>query len=115
MTWLQFISSIIGSVSWPAAIVILVLIMRKPLTTIILSLRKASVKDFAFECWPPLQSRNRSFLTEKLLDSAVFKTLHEDHLTVQEQQLVEGLQKGMGENTAIFIIVKPNNQPSDKP
>ena len=49
MDILQFISSVIASLSWPIATIILVLILRKPLKYLISSLGKFKYKDLEFE------------------------------------------------------------------
>jgi hypothetical protein len=85
MSILQFIASIVGSISWPAAVVIVVLILRKPLTTVILSLSKVSYKDVGLECLPlSLILKENSRLQEKIL-----KQVHESNskeLTERERK-----------------------------
>src|SRR5216683_6249720 len=49
MNILQFIASLISSLSWPVAIVLIILILRKPLSQIILSLQKLSYKELQLD------------------------------------------------------------------
>ena len=49
MDWLTFISSVISSVAWPSALVIGLLVFRKPMTNAILSLKRLKYKDLEME------------------------------------------------------------------
>jgi hypothetical protein len=49
MNILQFIASLISSLAWPVAIVLIILILRKPLSQIILSLQKLRYKELQLD------------------------------------------------------------------
>lgn len=49
MDWLTFFSKIIDSIAWPLVIILAVLILRKPLSSLIPLLRKLKYKDFEAE------------------------------------------------------------------
>lgn len=49
MNTLQFIASLVSSLAWPAAIVLIVLMLRKPLSRVILSLHKLSYKELQLD------------------------------------------------------------------
>jgi hypothetical protein len=51
MITFQFIASIVGSLAWPTSFVLVVLILRKPISQVILSLKKASYKGLLLECY----------------------------------------------------------------
>jgi hypothetical protein len=45
MDWLQFLASVIGSLAWPAAIVLIVLLLRRELVQILRRLRRLKYSD----------------------------------------------------------------------
>ena len=45
MNWLEFLASIIGSFAWPATIILLVLLLRKPLAELIPFLERLKFRD----------------------------------------------------------------------
>ncbi|NWC94679.1 MULTISPECIES: DUF4145 domain-containing protein [unclassified Pseudomonas] len=45
MDWLQFLSSVIGSIAWPAAVITLTCLMREPLAKLIPLIRTLKYKD----------------------------------------------------------------------
>lgn len=49
MTWLQFIASLVYSVAWPVATIIVIALLRKPLTRLLVSLRHLSAKGIEFD------------------------------------------------------------------
>ena len=49
MDWLTFFSKIIDSTTWPLVVIVTVLILRKPLSSLIPLLRKLKYKDFEAE------------------------------------------------------------------
>jgi hypothetical protein len=49
MDWLTFFSTIIGSIIWPVVIIILVIILKKPISDLIPLLKKLKYKDFEAE------------------------------------------------------------------
>lgn len=49
MDWLEFIASLVNSLAWPGAVVILVLILRKPLSGLIPLLQRLKYKDLEIE------------------------------------------------------------------
>lgn len=49
MNTFQFVASIVGSLAWPAAIVIMILILRRPLTRTITSLQKLTYKELRLD------------------------------------------------------------------
>ena len=49
MDWLQFFSSIIGSIAWPAAVVVLACLMRNPLAKLIPLIRTLKYKDLQID------------------------------------------------------------------
>jgi len=49
MGWLQFIASVISSLAWPAAVVLLVFLLRLPLTKALLSLTHLKYKDLELD------------------------------------------------------------------
>ena len=62
MSILQFLAEVIGSISWPLTVITVVVILRKPLSTIILSLSKVSYKDVNLECsslWQILKAQEK--------------------------------------------------------
>lgn len=56
MDWLTFISSVISSVAWPSALVIGLLVFRKPMTNAILSLKRLKYKDLEMELVAPQEA-----------------------------------------------------------
>ncbi|NWD47847.1 DUF4145 domain-containing protein [Pseudomonas gingeri] len=55
MDWLQFFSSIVGSIAWPAAIVALACLMRNPLAKLIPLIRTLKYKDFQIDIGEELE------------------------------------------------------------
>jgi len=53
MDWLTFISNATGNFAWPAVFVIGFFIFRKPLTTVLLSLKRFRYKDLELELVKP--------------------------------------------------------------
>jgi hypothetical protein len=49
MSWLEFTSSVVHALAWPAAVFAIVLILRRPLRALILSLRILKYKDLQAE------------------------------------------------------------------
>jgi hypothetical protein len=49
LDWLTFISSLIGSLSWPVLILALVVLLRRPIAGLIPNLRELRYKDFKIE------------------------------------------------------------------
>ncbi|WP_445371873.1 hypothetical protein ACH518_03420 [Methylomonas sp. HW2-6] len=49
MDWLTFASSVVGSLAWPVATVVLVLLIRKPLGTLLPTLRNLKYKDLELD------------------------------------------------------------------
>lgn len=49
MNWLEFTSSIIGAVAWPAAIIVLVYALRQPIKELVPLLQRMKYKDFEME------------------------------------------------------------------
>lgn len=49
MNWIEFISSIVSALAWPATVIILVVILRKPLKGLIPLLQRMKYKDFEME------------------------------------------------------------------
>jgi hypothetical protein len=49
MDWFEFIASLVNSLAWPMAVVILVLILRKPLAGLIPLLQRLKYKDLELE------------------------------------------------------------------
>lgn len=49
MNWLSFFSSIIDSLAWPAAVIIIVLVLKKPLSTLLTMLRNLKFKDLELD------------------------------------------------------------------
>ncbi len=49
MDWLQFISSLIESLAWPSTIVVLVLLLRTPVTQLLQTLTKLKYKDLELD------------------------------------------------------------------
>lgn len=56
MDWLQFLSSIISSIAWPTAVVALACIMRKPLSKVMLLIRKLKYKEFQIDIGEQLEA-----------------------------------------------------------
>lgn len=55
MDWLQFFSSIVGSIAWPAAIVALAFLMQKPLGKLIPLIRTLKYKEFQIDIGEQLE------------------------------------------------------------
>ncbi len=49
MNWLEFISSVLGSLAWPATVITLVVVLRSPLGRILLTLTKLKYKDLELD------------------------------------------------------------------
>lgn len=49
MDWLQFISSIVGSLAWPSAVVALAVLLRQPLAKLIPMIRSLKYKDLQID------------------------------------------------------------------
>lgn len=49
MDWLTFIAAAIGSLAWPSAVVLLVLVLRKPIKELLPLLRRFKYKEFELE------------------------------------------------------------------
>jgi len=49
MDWLTFISNTIKAISWPTAVIILVIILRRPLVRLLLLLRRLKYKDLELD------------------------------------------------------------------
>lgn len=49
MDWLQFIASIIDSLAWPGAVLVAVILLRRPLSALIPLLHRLKYKDFEVE------------------------------------------------------------------
>lgn len=49
MNWLEFISSVIGSLAWPATAIVLVVVLRSPLGRILITLTKLKYKDLELD------------------------------------------------------------------
>ena len=49
MDWLQFFSDIVRSLAWPVALLIAIVLLRKPLADLKTLLRKLRYRDFEFE------------------------------------------------------------------
>ena len=49
MDWLQFISSIVESLAWPGSIVVLVLVLRSPVSRLLLALTRLKYKDLELD------------------------------------------------------------------
>ncbi|HEJ6164781.1 TPA: hypothetical protein SL829_002110 [Pseudomonas aeruginosa] len=55
MDWLQFSASVIGSLAWPAAVVVLVLLLRQPLAKLIPLIRTLKYKELQIDLGEQLQ------------------------------------------------------------
>jgi hypothetical protein len=49
MDWLMFVDQLIGSLAWPVAVIIVVLILRTPLSHVIESLRRLTYKEWSLD------------------------------------------------------------------
>lgn len=49
MNWLEFVSSVLGSLAWPATVIVLVVVLRSPLGRILLTLTKLKYKDLELD------------------------------------------------------------------
>ena len=49
MDWLTFIATVIGSLAWPSAVVLLVLALRKPIKELLPLLQRVKYKEFELE------------------------------------------------------------------
>lgn len=64
MDWLSFISTVIDSVAWPAAVIILVLLLRKPISNLIPLLQKLKYKDLELEFGRRIEEAKEEAATE---------------------------------------------------
>ena len=97
MNWLQFFASIISSLAWPVAVVILVFLLRKPLTQILIALTRVKnlkFKDFELDFGTELQDIKRTVANAAPIEQAEQTSKEErDSTSAQtgpssEQQLV---------------------------
>ncbi len=49
MDWLQFLSSVVGSLAWPAIVLALVVLLRAPVTRVLLTLTRLKYKDLELD------------------------------------------------------------------
>lgn len=49
MDWLQFTAAVVSSLAWPATLLVLVLLLRRPIVELIPALRKLKLKEFEIE------------------------------------------------------------------
>lgn len=49
MDWLQFFSSVVGSLAWPATVLALVVLLRAPVTRVLLTLTRLKYKDLELD------------------------------------------------------------------
>ena len=49
MDWLQFLSSVVGSLAWPATVLALVVLLRAPVTRVLLTLTRLKYKDLELD------------------------------------------------------------------
>lgn len=66
MNWMEFVSSIVKSIVWPVAIIIIVIKLKRPVSNLISTLAKIKYKDWEFE-----------FLINKKLDLVEFSLSNE--------------------------------------
>ncbi|XAK54249.1 hypothetical protein AAHT65_07610 [Bacillus atrophaeus] len=66
MNWMEFISSVVKSIVWPVAIIIIVIKLKRPVSNLISTLAKIKYKDWEFE-----------FLINKKLDLVEFSLSNE--------------------------------------
>jgi len=63
MDWLTFVSNAIDSLAWPAAVVIALLVFRKPMTNAMLSLKRLRFKDLEVELVEPEEAGEQEIST----------------------------------------------------
>ncbi|MGY2361502.1 DUF4145 domain-containing protein [Pseudomonas azotoformans] len=56
MDWLQFLSSVIGSIAWPSAVVLLAILMRAPLGKLLPLIRTLKYKDLQIDIGEQLEA-----------------------------------------------------------
>jgi uncharacterized protein YutE (UPF0331/DUF86 family) len=49
MNWLQFFSSVVGSLAWPATVITLIVLLRAPVTRVLLTLTRLKYKDLELD------------------------------------------------------------------
>ncbi|MCY8590179.1 hypothetical protein [Bacillus haynesii] len=74
MNWMEFISSIIRSIAWPAVVLIAILKLKNPLSNLISTVAKIKYKDWEFE-----------FLLDKKLDE--IKRVVDSNIVLTEKKV----------------------------
>lgn len=80
MNWMEFISSIVKSIIWPVAIIILVFKLKQPVSNLISTLVKIKYKDWEFE-----------FTIDQKLDKISFQLNKENQYGTDDQNLKDSL------------------------
>lgn len=80
MNWMEFISSIVKSIIWPVAIIILVFKLKQPVSNLISTLAKIKYKDWEFE-----------FTIDQKLDKISFQLNKENQYGTDDQNLKDSL------------------------
>lgn len=70
MDWLQFFSSIIGSLAWPSAVIGLTWMMRNPLSKLLPLIRTLKYKDWQIDIGEQLEAVREQVATESETPSA---------------------------------------------
>lgn len=82
MNWLEFFSSLVASVAWPVAVIVLVAILREPLKGLVPLLQRMKYKDFEMEFGRKLaEAREDAAVDDELLIDA--------ELTPEETRIIE--------------------------
>lgn len=82
MDWLQFISSIVNALAWPAAFIILVFLLRNPVKELVPLLQKMKYKDFEMEFGKKLSEAREDITLVGLAES-------EEEISPQEERILE--------------------------
>ncbi|MDU7578390.1 MAG: hypothetical protein E7K43_19495 [Bacillus subtilis] len=84
MNWMEFVSSIVKSVIWPIAIIILVIKLRQPVSNLISTLARIKYKDWEFE-----------FKIDQKLEKISLQLNNEDENEVESQSSQSNLTSSL--------------------
>jgi hypothetical protein len=79
MTWMQFIASMVGSLAWPIAIIVILVVFHRPLVRVIESLRRLSYKGIDIDFGQELAKVAATPAAEALLKAPVEPAKVDDH------------------------------------
>jgi hypothetical protein len=115
MNLLQFIASIVGSISWPVTVIVVVLILRRPLSTIIQSLSKVSYKDVSLECPSYSELLRQTDLYLKQLETNRKKNNKSNKVESTEQEgKIVNTPLSQKEDDAQIATINSHGTPSDQ-